>query len=236
MKKLNEVINNFNNDLMDVLKDNHNYWTIGEDYYESVIYQYKVRVTPNVIVISKNDSEEYIIINTEMYGYLSSQYRVIYLNDIIVKVTHKEMKSLDIDIEPVDAYIVIDGNSKKFKLYYNTDDDIYFGYARDFEIDGIPYCRLYTYKEYMNRDYEDLSPRSLLRSYGYQLTDTTPEYRHKVLKFVIDNDIMGWKEIINFIEWLISLRKGQKCVILYEQDIDWIRDYVKKNKNKIIVK
>lgn len=186
------------------------------------------------ILINFDNNQEIEIVLKALKPFLNNLTDLrneIGINDIVVKTLYKEMKELDDDsIEPIEAYIRIGDIRKKFKLYYNKEENVYFGYSRDLEFEEIPYCRLLSYKEYIKRKNNpnyDLQPQSILYSYGYKLTNTTEEYRHKVLQFVIDNNIMKWGEIINFLEWLINLRnKDQECVELWNNDIDWVRGYI----------
>lgn len=216
-------------------------WTFEDNKYNTIINGNSIYVTPkNITIIDDNHNLYNINTDSKLYDIIKNNKQVLCLNDIVVRISYKEMKSLDIDIEPIDAYIKVGNHNKRFRLYYNHDDDVYFGYTRDLEFEDIPHCKVIGYKDYLKHQYisdYELRPQSILYSYGYKVTGTTDEQRHKALQFVIDQKIMGWREIIEFLEWLISMRNNeQNCVEIWHSDIDWIRKYVKGDIKKVRVK
>ena len=141
----------------------------------------------------------------------------------------KEVKE-QYDIEPVIGIInITNTETKRINLYYNIDEDIYFGYSNDFEHLDLPHCRVLDYTDYIKKSNFDLQPTSLLYSYGYKITQTSPSKRKAVLIFVLEHNIMTWKEIINHLEFLIKLNKNKPCIYYWKRDIDFIREYVNAN-------
>lgn len=178
-------------------------------------------------------------INRQIPGYKEK----ISIYDLVVKCSFKEMNSIEDELYPIDAYVLVDNIEHKINAYYSKTKDEYFVYRRSFEFAGNPYCKVLNYTKYLERNkscYDsdfDLNPQSILYMYGYNATDNiSQEKRQKILVFLIETRIMDWFEIINHLEFLIEFHELQghrKAVKIWETDIDFIRDYVSKNEHII---
>lgn len=76
-------------------------------------------------------------------------------------------------------------------------------------------------------NYYDMSPQSILRKNGYSASkDSTAFKRHRILDFVIDNNILTPYEIINhfggLIDWHISDPKWNDAVEKWREDIAYV--------------
>ena len=166
--------------------------------------------------------------------------REIQLSDIVVKVSHKEMKEVEPYVEPVKGILRVGKNHVIINMYYHRRKNIYFSYASEFEFKDIPYCKILTYKDYMKKKSigNDLNPQSILYCYGYWLTGKTVEQRIMALRFVIDNNILDWKAIVAHLEFLISLRQNdvkKNCVREWNRDIEWVRNYANSTQEWIYI-
>lgn len=87
------------------------------------------------------------------------------------------------------------------------------------------------YKKITESGYRSWAEKSLLRSYGYNVSaqdDLTDNDRHRILAFVIENGIMKAEEIVYFIEWLIgknSTPKYYNARQKWNRDIEFVRGY-----------
>ena len=161
----------------------------------------------------------------------------ITINDLIVKVTHKEMKDISNEnIIPIEGIIQYKDTTHTIRLYWDKDLDIYYAYTAEFEYQGIPYCKLIDYSTYLkmqNNDGWELQPKSLLAMYGYNVSEVGFNERKEILQLVIDNHILSWRQIINHLEWCIYMHKTHdKAKEKWNKDIDFIRHYVKEKRLK----
>ena len=46
---------------------------------------------------------------------------------------------------------------------------------------------------------------------------------------------MSWVEVVEFIEWLISMRGEQPCVYTYYDDINWVRSFINPDMSTVFV-
>lgn len=95
-------------------------------------------------------------------------------------------------------------------------------------------CRVITlieYKKIMESGYHSWAEKSLLRSYGYTVSaqeGLSDVERHRILSFIIENEIMTIDEIISFIEWLIKRNKSSDFYYArqkWSRDINYVRNY-----------
>ena len=104
------------------------------------------------------------------------------------------------------------------------------GYRKDKEYDDY-------YFDYRKLDLNNLAPESILKRYGYdvsQETDLSSVERRNILSALIDYEVLTKSEIISYIDFFINLRKGKKsiysskyanAVSKWESDRRYIQDY-----------
>ena len=83
---------------------------------------------------------------------------------------------------------------------------------------------LIEYKKISESGYHSWAKKSLLRSYGYTVNvqdNLSDDERHRILSFVIENDIMSVDEAVSFIEWLINRNSNKD---FYNARLKWMRD------------
>lgn len=152
----------------------------------------------------------------------------IKFTDIIVKVSHKDIKELR-GIIPVNGIIHTNHGDKTVELYYSDEKDVYYGYTEKFDKLGILYCKTLMYNEWVKMNNTYLRPQSLLYCYGYNVSNVQMKDRHNILKMIIDNELIRWSKIIDHLEWCISMHKNHDDAIKkWEDDIRFIRKYVAK--------
>lgn len=87
------------------------------------------------------------------------------------------------------------------------------------------------YKKIIDTGFYSWAQKSLLRSYGYTVNSQeglSDVERHRILSFVIENEIMKIDEIISFIEWLIRRNSGKNlynAIAKWNKDISFVRNY-----------
>ncbi len=96
-------------------------------------------------------------------------------------------------------------------------------------------CKLVTVEEYRkihSSKYDTWAEQSLLRSYGYTVNandNLSAKQRQRILSFIIENDIMSIRRVIDFISWLISKPGGynlENARRKWQDDIDYLQHYV----------
>ena len=87
------------------------------------------------------------------------------------------------------------------------------------------------YKKITESGFQLWAKKSLLRSYGYNVSaqeGLSDIDRHRILSFVIENEIMRTDEVISFISWLIDIHSSKDKYIArqkWSRDIDYVRNY-----------
>lgn len=87
------------------------------------------------------------------------------------------------------------------------------------------------YKKITESGFNSWAEKSLLRSYGYTVSaqeGLSELERHRILSFVIENEIMKPGEVILFIDWLInrhSSKDNYNARQKWSRDIDYVRNY-----------
>ena len=105
-------------------------------------------------------------------------------------------------------------------------------------------CKIIEYQDLVENcsKFSAWQKKSLLAMYGYNVNkyhSLTPNKRHTILDFLIQNKIMRTYEIISHLEMLIRTRKNMKnmndAIYKWKEDIDYVQNYNKTN-NSVIVK
>lgn len=81
---------------------------------------------------------------------------------------------------------------------------------------GTPLCQVISEKQYLNGSYLSMNPgmaqKSLLKICGYSVSATeglTDQERQRILESIVGNGIMTRHEIIQYLNYFISMRKNQ---------------------------
>lgn len=81
---------------------------------------------------------------------------------------------------------------------------------------GTPLCQVISEKQYLNGSYLNMNPgmaqKSLLKICGYSVSATeglTDQERQRILESIVENGIMTRHEIIQYLNYFISMRKNQ---------------------------
>lgn len=167
--------------------------------------------------------------------------KVIPINDFLIRTSTMNCINKEHQLQRIKALVCVDNGSfiaeVEIEAMFCEECNRYFISDLEFEklcSRGRICSRVITLIEYrriMESGYHAWADRSLLRSYGYTVNvqDNLSELeRHRILSFVIENNIMTVDEVINFIEWLIK-RNGRKefhaARIKWNRDIEFLRDY-----------
>ena len=99
---------------------------------------------------------------------------------------------------------------------------------------GIISCRVYdekTYQKYVNVNGMLLAEESLLKQYGYNVSEQeglSERQRRKVLANLIDNHILSKTEVISHLDFCISMHQNEKfvrSVSKWESDREFVENY-----------
>ena len=105
---------------------------------------------------------------------------------------------------------------------------------------GVILCRMvhesWEKHEFYGDYYEDLSPESILKQYGYSVNiedDLTDEQRKRILYLLIYKKVCSKQKIISHLSWLIHSREGQmnmsNAISKWRQDRDFVDKYNTEN-------
>ncbi len=166
----------------------------------------------------------------------------IRVEDFLVKVSVFQCINRDHHLTKVKALVHIDTGYRivdyqanalfcpECDQYYITEAE----YARVESIGRIC-CKLITVEEYKkirNSGYDTWAEQSLLKCYGYTVNATdnlSAKERQRILSFIIENDIMSIRRVIDFISWLIGRPGGYNLANArrkWQEDIDYLQHYV----------
>lgn len=119
------------------------------------------------------------------------------------------------------------------KLFFIMDS--VWGFIRS---KGRPLCKIVEYDTYRMDPYKyergmgELKPESILSEFGYSVSaqkGLSAKRRHKILKNLIDREVLSRQEIISYLEGFIRLRKyDYKCraaISKWKEDISFVSQY-----------
>lgn len=101
---------------------------------------------------------------------------------------------------------------------------------------GTPLCQVITEKQYLNGSYLKMNPgmaqKSLLKICGYSVSATeglSDQERQRILESIIENGIMTRHEVIQYLNYFISMRKNQsrdmsEAISKWKKDVNFVEN------------
>lgn len=166
---------------------------------------------------------------------------IITVNDFLIRTSTKYCINREHHLKRIKALICVD-NGKIIKevsieAMFCVECNQYFISELEYQklkSQGYICCRIITIEEYIKireSGFDSWAEKSLPRSYGYTVNaqDNLTDYeRHRILSFIIENDIMKADEVIGFIEWLVRKNGSDKYYFArqkWNRDIAYVRNY-----------
>lgn len=169
-----------------------------------------------------------------------TEEKIIHADELLVRLSTPKCIYKNHKLENVEALIYIDTDKeiieKRANAFYCSECQQYYITEREFQklkSYGRICCKIIEIEEYKNNNiHEDgWQKKSLLRSYGYSVNaqiNLSSRQRHRILSFLIENNILEKERIIDYIEWFIRRNSSSNMEVArgkWEEDLEYLYDY-----------